>query len=359
MDSLLNTQKDLILTSSVNWSSDAKNIIENDEKEFDKIHINQSTIIHTNNVNKNNLNESWGCYFAKKSPPIADLTGDLTANLTGLNAKIHQKPQFNPQNQSEFTIFENKEQEEEEREEQEEREKQEEVQQELQQKVEEKEREKESDNSKIEEEEEVEQEQMKQAEEESEELKDVVDEDVNDDDSSVMINSDEINKSIENINFDEFTQHYLLSNRDSNSTQKSNQSTNSTKSINNNNNNKLIKIVSNKIKYIQRFYQFVFDKNILLQNGKTNNDQIEKEIKSIILDYIEFEWNKNKIKTELSAITFNQNCNQCTLLLLFLNVNNNNNNNNNQWINNFLSFQSISNILHKSSNPVFTQLSST
>eukprot|EP01083_Nonionella_stella_P140679 431873_1 len=76
------TQKDLVLTSSVNWSSDTTQIIENDGKEFEENNIlsiaSKPAIIDDTippHSNVDHLDMSWGNYFAQKSPPMGDLSG--------------------------------------------------------------------------------------------------------------------------------------------------------------------------------------------------------------------------------------------------------------------------------------------
>eukprot|EP01083_Nonionella_stella_P248426 860077_1 len=77
----VSTQKDLLLSGSVNWSSNTQQIIENDEKEFEgnDLILSESLMTNMNNPNMNtndkHLNMSWGNYFAKKSPPLGDLCG--------------------------------------------------------------------------------------------------------------------------------------------------------------------------------------------------------------------------------------------------------------------------------------------
>lgn len=97
----------------------------------------------------------------------------------------------------------------------------------------------------------------------------------------------------------------------------------------------------NSLKYIQRFYQF------RIKSECINNKQIN--IKSIIDKYI-----KSLINGQLLAMTINQQTNNCTILVLFQcrNISDND-----EWIDNFLSYSPIINIMDESIKPTFTQLS--
>merc|ERR1719203_1875891 len=80
-------------------------------------------------------------------------------------------------------------------------------------------------------------------------------------------------QSMSSINFGEFTDHYL-SNRDSNSTQKTTSSTDSQKI------SKLIQIP--RLKYIQRFCQFAISNSLVNER----EDEIEAKVEEIIEQYI-------------------------------------------------------------------------
>eukprot|EP00483_Globobulimina_turgida_P000411 UN00411 len=263
----ISTQQDLVLTESVDWSNNAKQIIENDEKDFEtndlliNKSLNESLFCGMNiNANKNdNINDknhlamSWGNYFAKKSPPMGDLCG---SHGPGIEAR----PQFDRNHDNKPTLSEKAE----------------------------------TNNG-------------NEAEIKEEEIINnnahLLEEELENEDM-VIINEGLLDKSSENINFNEFNAHYL-SNRDSNDTLKSSQSTDSQKL------NKLIQIP--KLKYIQRFYQFAIKKNEL----QSNNDQnIEQQIELIILQYLKSYTNDTERKAYLSAITYKAEHSTCTVVIL-------------------------------------------
>ena len=103
----------------------------------------------------------------------------------------------------------------------------------------------------------------------------------------------------------------------------------------------LTNIHVNSLKHIQRFYQFKIKK-------ECNNNQ--QKIESIINKYI------HKINGQLLAITINPQTNSCTILVLFRDKNKLFVNND-EWIEHFLSYSPILNIMDESIKPTFTQLS--
>merc|ERR1712129_300204 len=159
----------------------------------------------------------------------------------------------------------------------------------------------------------------------------------------VRINIEDINKSLASINFGEFTEHYLP-NRDSNSTQKSNSSTDSQKI------SKLIHVP--KLKYIQRFCQFQISKEHMNESG--NGEEIEAKIEEIIENYIDSHCQQRKKNMHLAAVTFKKEANICTALIMF---DNECNENADEWIDKFLAFPDIANLVDQENEPIFTQIS--
>merc|ERR1711933_122435 len=171
----------------------------------------------------------------------------------------------------------------------------------------------------------------------------------------VRINIDDINKSMNSINFGEFNEHYLP-NRDSNSTQKSNSSTDSQKI------SKLIQIP--KLKNIQRFCQFKISK----EHMNESEDVIEAQIEEIIEKYIELSCvgqnggdddrdkrEKHGGNMHLAAVTYKRETNVCTVLMMF---GNECNENADEWIDTFLAYPDIVQLVDNEAEPIFTQLSS-
>ena len=147
-------------------------------------------------------------------------------------------------------------------------------------------------------------------------------------------------------------------------------------------------------KSIQRFYQFTL-KSCIFENKNCN--LVEKETKKIVIKYIKTAFNKsNNCKPSLSALTYNEQSHRITVLLMFKQnvgesdsaifgvydqgqsfndrratvgsgtindcseqlARKNGKNGNSIWINHFLSFDELSDIIDYNFAPFFTQLSS-
>ena len=305
------TQNDLVLTASVNWSSNTKQIIEDDAKDFEHqdllatASLNQPFFAE----NKIDLNVSWGNYFAHKSPPMGQLSGSHGIGQL-------ERPQFNQNQLNE--------------------QKQSGSNQEESSKAVDKQTDKKEDVGR----------KKKRSDELTVGMLDDIDELENED--MVRINIEDINKSINSINFGEFAEHYLP-NRDSNSTQKSNSSTDSQKI------SKLIQIP--KLKYIQRFCQFKISKKQM--NESEDEHEIEAKIEAMIEKYIESGGGQKQKEEKcrnmrLAALTYKRETNICTALFMF---DNECNENADEWIDNFLAYPGIAELVDKEADPIFTQLS--
>merc|ERR1719486_1251718 len=87
------TQNDLVLTASVDWSSNTKQIIEDDAKDFEQNDLLPTVTASLNQPffaenSRKDLDVSWGNYFAHKSPPMGQLSGSHGVGSL-------QRPQFN------------------------------------------------------------------------------------------------------------------------------------------------------------------------------------------------------------------------------------------------------------------------
>eukprot|EP00484_Ammonia_sp_Unknown_P030975 CAMPEP_0197026434 /NCGR_PEP_ID=MMETSP1384-20130603/6519_1 /TAXON_ID=29189 /ORGANISM="Ammonia sp." /LENGTH=313 /DNA_ID=CAMNT_0042455095 /DNA_START=55 /DNA_END=993 /DNA_ORIENTATION=- len=298
----------------INWTSDTQNVIENDEKEFHSLLDVEDNAANKADFNDDNfsvssqqsqhphrLDVSWGRYFAQRSPPMGDLGG---------SHGIYPRPQFHGQHHvaSEMqpveeprallahhnvsSIQEEKEPEEEDRDRQESRDAD---KHETEMKVENvsKDIEQQPDRHHVD----------SQHEEEREITSTEMEHEM------VMINNDDISitKSMEQLNMEELAAQYF-SNRDSNSTLKSEKSSDSQRS-----NNRFIQI-GKKIKHIQRFYQFTIA--TALQQSSEDEEHMEKQMEAIMLQYIA-SVNQSKRTAELSAVTYEANTKRCTALILF------------------------------------------
>ena len=99
-----------------------------------------------------------------------------------------------------------------------------------------------------------------------------------------------------------------------------------------------------KLKHIQRFYQF-----------KVKPSHKEK-VKSIILKYIDDCLINNGQKGKLLAITRNEETNDCTVLIMFDSPLYRYKNDSDYWINNFLRYPKVQNMLDLTTKPSFTAL---
>merc|ERR1719411_1996077 len=171
-----------------------------------------------------------------------------------------------------------------------------------------------------------------------------------DEEDMVRINVEDMNKSMHSmnsINFGEFTDHYL-SNRDSNSTQKTTSSTDSQKI------SKVIQIP--RLKYIQRFCQFAIGSHLVNER----EDEIEAKVHEIIERYIDEEIDGGSDSKDkegnitLAAVTYTKETNMCTVLLMF---NNECNENAEDWIDHFLAYPDMVHLVDKEAETIFTQLS--
>lgn len=328
------TQNDLVLTASVSWSSNTKQIIEDDAKDFEQhdllataSSLNQPSFFAASET-KNDLNVSWGNYFAHKSPPMGQLSGSHGVGQL-------QRPQFNPKNaqndQKQPDLELN----------------QEEL---LNQEADDEAKEHEISMGNMDKQHKT---RRAGADELTVGMLDDIDELENED--MVRINIEAINKSMSSIHFGEFSEQYL-SNRDSNSTQKSNSSSDSQKI------SKLIQIP--RLKYIQRFCQFKISKEQI--SDADDEDGIEAKIEALIEKYIESggceheqeqqpEQEQKRASMHLAAITYKRETNVCTALIMF---DNECNENADEWIDNFLAYPDIARIVDNEADPIFTQLSS-
>jgi len=263
--------------------------------------------------NKNDLNVSWGNYFAHKSPPMGQLSGSH-------GIASNERPQFN---------------------------------QEHNKKGDEKEAElDDEERMKISDLDEVKEEAVDNKERTTDELAVGILDDIDEleDGDMVRINVEDMNKSMQSmnsINFGEFTDHYL-SNRDSNSTQKTTSSTDSQKI------SKLIQIP--RLKYIQRFCQFAIGNKLVNER----EDEIEAKVEEIIERYIaeigdEETTEKKEGNMHLAAVTYTKDTNMCTALLMF---DNKCNENADEWIDHFLAYPDMVQLVDKEAETIFTQLSS-
>jgi len=313
-------QSDLVLTASVNWSSDAAQIIDNAEREFNGINqdgIEQDDMLLTKSMvsvkSGNGLNESWGHYFAKKSPPMGDLCGSHGVDHS-------ERPEFTKQKQSGLgVITEHRE---------------EKLEEELPlspiPKVEENEMKDPHDHH-----------DLLDHHHDDEDMRDTMTPD-----DMVMINLDSVHKSTETLNLNDLNDLEIdydsLTNRDSNSTQKTRGSTDSQRS------NKMIHVP--RLKHIQRFYQF-----------KIREHTEEGVIEGLMTSFIETFYGENdRVSANVAAISYKRETLEYTVLVVFDEMTQSRQSqdgNGEEWMDHFLSFEPIQEILDRSMDPHFTQLS--
>eukprot|EP01083_Nonionella_stella_P090140 251862_1 len=96
------------------------------------------------------------------------------------------------------------------------------------------------------------------------------------------------------------------------------------------------------LKYVQRFYQFAVQ--------MLNKDKIESIVSQYVYDFFTTK-NQNH---QLMAVTINEQTKQCTVLILFEQIKHEHNT---YWIDSFLSYAPMLEILAPSTQPTFTQIS--
>jgi len=306
-------QNDLVLTASVNWSGDAVQIIDDAERDFDDMNpdgdglgadellltksmLNDSATAKT----ANSLNESWGNYFAKKSPPMGDLNGSH-----GIDPP--ERPHFCKPESDLGAITEEK------------------MEEEFASSLSPKEMEPEN------------------------EMKEPLDERMEPGlDDMVMINMESVHKSTATLTLSDLHIDYdSMTNRDSNSTQKTSGSTDSQRS------NRVIHVP--RLKHIQRFYQFKVTEHAA-------RGDVEAVLEGLMAAFIESHYGPEEgVTANVVATSFKRDSLECTLLVVFDETDSRReqrrrSGDNEQWMDRFLAFGPIQAILDLSVEPHFTEL---
>jgi len=348
-------QSDLVLTSSVNWSGDAAQIIESAQQEFEvseerDLCLTTADLIDTEERRSVTGRESWGNYFAKKSPPMGDLCGShgVDANTTrplfdqSANSKLLN---LNPSKQAPSHLA-------------------------------------------------MISEQMNELSKRNSlaEAEKVEDDDEHDEDEheAMLINQSldgqamdgmVASKSIDSINLSDLQMQQLnpsylsgsplCSNRLSNATLKTGSGSNRGSDLSSRRGslNRLIQIA--KLAQIQRFYQFKLDEHALhellrqrqRQSNNGNNGDVEEEVERLMLAFLDAFY-AEPAHASLSAVTFKAEERKCTVLVLFEEEASaaaaqtaTSTASTTEWMEHFLSFEPLSAIRDKNEEPVFTQLS--
>jgi len=300
-------QHDLVLTASVNWSGDTVQIIDDAERDFDGMNpcgLEQDEMMLTKSMlnevetvkTRNSLNESWGNYFAKKSPPMGDLNGSHGVDHP-------ERPHFCKPDSDLVAITEEK------------------MEEEFAASLSPKEMEPENE--------------MKDP------LGDRLDPELDD---MVMLNTSTSTLTLNDLHID----YDSLTNRDSNSTQKTRGSTDSQRS------NRVIHVP--RLKHIQRFYQFKVSEDAA-------SDDVEALIQDLMASFIESHYGPEEgVTANVVATSFKRDSLECTLLVVFDETDSRRelrrqSGDGEEWMDRFLSFGPIQNILDLSAEPHFTELS--
>merc|ERR1719249_283760 len=157
-------------------------------------------------------------------------------------------------------------------------------------------------------------------------------------DDMVMINTSTSTLTLNDLHID----YDSLTNRDSNSTQKTRGSTDSQRS------NRMIHVP--RLKDIQRFYQF-----------KIREHTEEGVIEGLMTSFIETFYGENdRVSANVAAISYKRETLEYTVLVVFDEMTQSRQSqdgNGEEWMDHFLSFEPIQEILDRSMDPHFTQLS--
>ncbi len=139
-----------------------------------------------------------------------------------------------------------------------------------------------------------------------------------------------------------------MTKRDSNSTLKTRSSTDSQRS------NKLIHVP--RLKHIQRFYQF----KVVEEAVAATQDEVEQLIQETMASFIETCYGEEEgVSANVVAISFKRDTMECTVLAVFdQTAERRQSVNGEEWMDCFLSFGPVHDILDQSVEPHFTQLSS-
>jgi len=337
----LASQSDLVLTSSVNWSGDAAQIIERDaQQEFEvseelDLCLTTADLIGTEERRSVTGRESWGNYFAKKSPPMGDLCGSHGVDENTKRPLFDQSANakhLNPSKQAPSHLA-----------------------------------------SKLAmiSEQEMKELSVRNSLDDTREKQQNEDEDADDDEHDAMLINQSLDgqamdgmvasKSIESINLSDLQQlnpsylsgSPLCSNRDSNATHKTSSNRDSDLSSRRGSLNRLIQIA--KLAQIQRFYQFKLDEDALHELLRQSDDgcnDVEEEVERLMHAFLD-EFYAEPTRASLSAVTFKAEERKCTALVLFEEEASAEK----EWMQHFMSFGPISAIRDKNEAPVFTQLS--
>jgi len=333
-------QGDLVLTSSVNWSGDAAQIIESAQQEFevsDERDLCLTTADLIGTEERRSGRESWGNYFAKKSPPMGDLCGShgvdqntkrplFDQNANSKQANAHTNP--SKQATSDLAMIS-------------------EQRNEL------------SRRNTLGLEEEARDELGHGREEDDIGFGDeheamLINQSLDGQAMDGMVASKSIESSDLNLNDLEqlnpdLTDYLSGSNRDSNATHKTDMSSRRGSL------NRLIQIA--KLAQIQRFYQFKLDEDALHELlRQSNNGDVEEEVERLMLAFLDAFYAEPS-HANLSAVTFKAAERKCTALVLFEEEADAAQTLNEEWMEHFMSFEPLSAIRDKNEEPVFTQLS--